>query len=128
MRTILNRVPPVPPACGVPRLETTLRNFSCLTVGDNIMVAYNSRKYYIDIIEAKPANAITIIETDCEVDFAPPLDYVEPERVPTRPAAAIAQPAAGAAAAAAAATPPGDFNRGGVVGWKGGWLGIWPQK
>lgn len=67
------------------RLETTLRNFSCLTVGDNIMVAYNNKKYYIDIIESKPANAISIIETDCEVDFAPPLDYKEPERVTPPP-------------------------------------------
>ncbi|KAH7441640.1 hypothetical protein KP509_03G047000 [Ceratopteris richardii] len=66
-------------------LETTLRNFSCLTVGDNIMVAYNNKKYYIDIIEAKPAMAVSIIETDCEVDFAPPLDYKEPERVPPAP-------------------------------------------
>ena len=46
------------------------------------MVAYNNKKYYIDIIEAKPSSAITIIETDCEVDFAPPLDYKEPEPVP----------------------------------------------
>ncbi|KAI3765506.1 hypothetical protein L2E82_15542 [Cichorium intybus] len=61
-------------------LETTLRNFSCLTTGDSIMVAYNNKKYYIDIIESKPSHAITIIETDCEVDFAPPLDYKEPER------------------------------------------------
>ncbi|KAL6218434.1 hypothetical protein ACLB2K_011647 [Fragaria x ananassa] len=61
-------------------LETTLRNFSCLTVGDSIMVAYNNKKYYIDIMESKPSNAISIIETDCEVDFAPPLDYKEPER------------------------------------------------
>ncbi|KAJ6385997.1 hypothetical protein OIU77_029040 [Salix suchowensis] len=61
-------------------LETTLRNYSCLTTGDSIMVAYNNKKYYIDIIETKPSNAITIIETDCEVDFAPPLDYKEPEK------------------------------------------------
>ncbi|XP_074313285.1 uncharacterized protein LOC141648487 isoform X2 [Silene latifolia] len=61
-------------------LETTLRNYSCLTTGDSIMVAYNNKKYYIDIVETKPAHAISIIETDCEVDFAPPLDYVEPER------------------------------------------------
>ncbi|KAG0595198.1 hypothetical protein M758_UG148300 [Ceratodon purpureus] len=66
-------------------LETTLRNFYCLTVDDNIMVAYNNKKYYIDIIESKPANAISIIETDCEVDFAPPLDYKEPERVTPPP-------------------------------------------
>ncbi|KAF6160562.1 hypothetical protein GIB67_019502 [Kingdonia uniflora] len=66
-------------------LETTLRNFSCLTTGDSIMVAYNNKKYYIDIVESKPAHAISIIETDCEVDFAPPLDYKEPER----PAASV---------------------------------------
>uniref|UniRef100_A0A0C9RHX0 TSA: Wollemia nobilis Ref_Wollemi_Transcript_19480_1565 transcribed RNA sequence n=1 Tax=Wollemia nobilis TaxID=56998 RepID=A0A0C9RHX0_9CONI len=69
-------------------LETTLRNFSCLTTGDTIMVAYNNKKYYIDIIESKPASAITIIETDCEVDFAPPLDYKEPEKAPAKPATA----------------------------------------
>ncbi|XP_061976953.1 uncharacterized protein LOC133698139 isoform X1 [Populus nigra] len=61
-------------------LETTLRNYSCLTTGDSIMVAYNNKKYYIDIVETKPSNAISIIETDCEVDFAPPLDYKEPEK------------------------------------------------
>jgi hypothetical protein len=53
------------------------------------MVAYNNKKYYIDIVETKPSNAISIIETDCEVDFAPPLDYKEPERVkPAVPASA----------------------------------------
>jgi hypothetical protein len=61
-------------------LEKTLRNFSCLTTGDSIMVAYNNKKYYIDIVETKPSHAISIIETDCEVDFAPPLDYKEPEK------------------------------------------------
>ncbi|KAJ8526464.1 hypothetical protein K7X08_028941 [Anisodus acutangulus] len=67
-------------------LETTLRNFSCLTTGDSIMVAYNNKKNYIDIVETKPSNAISIIETDCEVDFAAPLDYKEPERpVPSLP-------------------------------------------
>lgn len=61
-------------------LETALRSFSCLTTGDSIMVAYNNKKYYIDIVETKPDSAISIIETDCEVDFAPPLDYKEPEK------------------------------------------------
>ncbi|KAI7984490.1 Ubiquitin recognition factor in ER-associated degradation protein 1 [Camellia lanceoleosa] len=61
-------------------LETTLRNYSCLTAGDTIMVAYNDKRYYIDIVETKPSPAISIIETDCEVDFAPPLDYKEPEK------------------------------------------------
>lgn len=60
-------------------LETTLRNFSCLTVGDTIPIHYNNKQYFIDIVEAKPSNAISVIETDCNVDFAPPLDYVEPQ-------------------------------------------------
>jgi ubiquitin fusion degradation protein 1 len=67
-------------------LEKALRSFSCLTTGDSIMVAYNNKQYYIDIVEAKPASAVSIIETDCEVDFAPPLDYKEPEK-PQRPVA-----------------------------------------
>ncbi|KAM3220347.1 ubiquitin recognition factor in ER-associated degradation protein 1 isoform X2 [Capsicum annuum] len=71
-------------------LEMTLRNFSCLTTGDSIMVSYNNKKYYIDI--TKPYNGICIIEIDCEVDFAPPLDYKEPERdAPSRPSKAPAE-------------------------------------
>ena len=34
-----------------------------------------------------------MIETDCEVDFAPPLDYVEPQREERPPAAAAPAPA-----------------------------------
>ena len=65
------------------------------------MVAYNNKKYYIDIIETKPDTAISIIETDCEVDFAPPLDYKEPEK-PTAPLSA------GKAAVAAEVIPAED--------------------
>ncbi|DBA92551.1 hypothetical protein WJX77_011470 [Trebouxia sp. C0004] len=72
-------------------LETTLRNFSCLTVGDQITINYNNRQYFIDIVEAKPQPAISVIETDCEVDFAPPLDYVEPTRQEPAPAP-VAEP------------------------------------
>ncbi|KAI3436309.1 hypothetical protein D9Q98_002362 [Chlorella vulgaris] len=88
-------------------LETTLRNFSCLTVGDTVPINYNNRRYFIDIIEAKPADAISVIETDCNVDFAPPLDYVEPVRQPPQqqpePMAADGPEAAAAAAGGAAA-------------------------
>ncbi|XP_010469996.1 PREDICTED: ubiquitin fusion degradation protein 1 homolog [Camelina sativa] len=61
-------------------LETTLRSYSCLTTGDTIMVPYNNKQYFINVIEAKPSSAVSIIETDCEVDFALPLDYKEPEK------------------------------------------------
>uniref|UniRef100_A0A0D9XF68 Uncharacterized protein n=1 Tax=Leersia perrieri TaxID=77586 RepID=A0A0D9XF68_9ORYZ len=63
-------------------LEKTLRSFTCLTTGDTIMVSYNNKQYNIDIVETKPASAVCIVETDCEVDFAPPLNYKEPEKVP----------------------------------------------
>lgn len=74
-------------------LETTLRNFSCLTVGDQITINYNNRQYFIDIVEAKPGLAISVVETDCEVDFAPPLDYVEPSRPEPAPALPQQEPA-----------------------------------
>lgn len=61
------------------RLERVLRSYSCLTTGGTIVLPYNDKKYYVDIVETKPSAAVCIIETDCEVDFAPPLDYKEPE-------------------------------------------------
>ena len=142
-------------------------------VGDTIPINYNSKRYFIDIIEAKPGQAISVIETDCnvswalllgatavagrcrrslaagpqvawllrqplggqgaafspdgamdafcaesnvpsstqpplQVDFAPPLDYVEPQRQPQQPVpmAADVPAAAGAAAAEPAAAEP----------------------
>ncbi|KAF7147759.1 hypothetical protein RHSIM_Rhsim03G0004800 [Rhododendron simsii] len=63
-------------------LEKTLRVFSCLTIGDTIMLNHDNNKYYIDILEAKPSSAVSVVETDCEVDFALALDYKEPEKKP----------------------------------------------
>lgn len=67
-------------------LERTLRSYSCLTIGDVFVVNYNNKNYEIEVKEAKPANAISIIETDCQVDFEAPRDYKEPERVVPKPA------------------------------------------
>lgn len=61
-------------------LEAALGKFSCLTTGDTIVLPYGDKKFYMDVIETKPSDAIGIIDTDCEVDFAPPLDYKEPEK------------------------------------------------
>jgi ubiquitin fusion degradation protein 1 len=36
-------------------------------VGDTIPINYNNKKYFIDIIEARPGDAISVIETDCNV-------------------------------------------------------------
>ncbi|XP_059428457.1 uncharacterized protein LOC132162209 [Corylus avellana] len=70
-------------------LEDILRNFSCLTTGDNIMINHNSKKFYVNIVETKPSAAINIIDTDCEVEFAPPLDYKEPEKPAPKNAAPV---------------------------------------
>ncbi|KAL3500779.1 hypothetical protein ACH5RR_039872 [Cinchona calisaya] len=61
-------------------LERTLKKYTCLTSGDTITINHNDKKFFIDVLETKPGNAISIIETDCEVDFAAPLDYKEPEK------------------------------------------------
>jgi len=64
-------------------LENSLRKFSALTKGDVIVINYNNRNYYLTVLETKPADAISILETDISVDFAPPLDYKEPIRPET---------------------------------------------
>lgn len=66
-------------------LENALRNFSALTKGDTFSFLYNEQVFEINVLEVKPDThngAISCIETDLEVDFAPPLDFVEPVRMP----------------------------------------------
>jgi len=61
-------------------LENRLRNFSAMTTGDMIRIEYNKIYYDIAVIEVKPQNpsgAISIVEADINLEFAPPLDYVE---------------------------------------------------
>lgn len=61
-------------------LENAFRNFSCLTKGDVFTFAYNDQVYEMGVLEAKPANgknAVSVLETDLEVDFAPPVGYEE---------------------------------------------------
>ena len=65
-------------------LENALRQYAALTQGAIIAIKYNNKVYELLCMEIKPdTNAhkgITIIETDLSVDFAAPLNYVEPER------------------------------------------------
>lgn len=67
-------------------LENELRSFACLTTGDVIAISYNDRIYELCVLETKPEQAVSIIECDMNVDFAPPVGYVEPEKEPTRKA------------------------------------------
>ncbi|KAI1915303.1 ubiquitin fusion degradation protein [Ophidiomyces ophidiicola] len=64
-------------------LENAFRNFSCLTKGDIFTFSYNDQTYEMAVLETKPENpenAISVLETDLEVDFAPPLGYEEPKK------------------------------------------------
>jgi len=58
-------------------LEHTLRDFSALTKGDEILIKYINKDYFLTVLEIQPSfpensdNAVSIVETDIEVDFAP---------------------------------------------------------
>lgn len=62
-------------------LENSLRNYACLTTDDVIAIKYNKRTYELCVLETKPGNAVTIIECDMNVEFAPPVGYEEPKRI-----------------------------------------------
>ena len=78
-------------------LEKALSFFPCLTVGDVIEISHQHINLRFLIIEAKAhdgsdaAEAINILNTDIEVDFAPPVGYVEPTRQPPKPQPTMAQ-------------------------------------
>ncbi|KAL1558757.1 ubiquitin fusion degradation protein 1 [Salvia divinorum] len=57
-------------------LEEALRGFACLSKGDTFGV----REFLLDVVEVGPGDeVISLVDTDCEVEFATPLDYVEAE-------------------------------------------------
>ncbi|GMM50270.1 polyubiquitin-binding protein [Starmerella bacillaris] len=63
-------------------LENSLRNFSTLTEGDTIKINYNKSVYPIKVLKVLPETTrkgISVVETDLEVDFAPPVGYEEPK-------------------------------------------------
>jgi len=51
-----------------------------MSAGDIIEIPYHSLTFRLLIMEITPPGpAISVIDTDLEVDFAPPVGYVEPE-------------------------------------------------
>ena len=59
-------------------LEMRLRHFACLSKGDIVAINYNNKVYELNVLETKPANAVSIIECDMNVDFEAPPGYQEP--------------------------------------------------
>jgi len=60
-------------------LEMRLRHFACLSKGDIVAINYNNRIYELNVLETKPAAAVSIIECDMNVEFEAPPGYEEPK-------------------------------------------------
>jgi len=65
-------------------LEKTLRTYSAVTKGENILIRYNNKDYLLKVLEIEPRNqnAVSIVEADVNVEFAAPVGYVEPTHTP----------------------------------------------
>ena len=72
-------------------LEKQLRNFSCLSRGDTIIIAYNNKQFFIDIVAVASASgdceAVSIVETDVKVEFERPADMPPSPVNPITPSA-----------------------------------------
>ena len=53
------------------RLENAMRNYSTLTKGDIIPFKYAEKVYEIKVLELKPQDAVSIVETDMEEQILP---------------------------------------------------------
>lgn len=94
-------------------LENALRNYSTLTKDDVFQISYNDKIYSIKILEVKPespSHSISVIETDLEVDFAPPVGYVEPPPV-SRPGSVISTGSKANNSGSATPTPLGQMAK-----------------
>ncbi len=55
--------------------------YSTLTQGQTIKIPYEDSDLLIDILECEPRDTVSIVDTDLEVDFEAPYDYVEEKEV-----------------------------------------------
>jgi len=60
------------------------KDYPVVTEGQTIEIFYEELKktFRIDIVKAEPTEIISIINTDINVDFDTPCDYVEPKKTP----------------------------------------------
>jgi hypothetical protein len=43
------------------------------TAGETLVLTYNEKKYSLEILEVAPGRAVSLIDTNINLDFAPPL-------------------------------------------------------
>ncbi len=64
-------------------LENYLKKcYPVLSAGTTILIQKEDKEYYINITETVPTAIISTLDTDLEVEFKEPLDYVEPPPPP----------------------------------------------
>lgn len=57
------------------------RDYPVVSTGDTISIKHANSIYHIDVVECKPADSIDILNTDINMDFDTPDDYVEPSKI-----------------------------------------------
>lgn len=81
-------------------LEWVLPRFVALTTNDSIVVVFQDVQYVLHVLSVKPGRAISITDSDINLDFAPPrVGTVPAAKTPPPTAAAPVKPAAKAAPA-----------------------------
>ena len=58
-----------------------MTHYSVLHKGDTINIQFGGKEYLIDIVETKPDDQVCCVETNIELDFMAPKDYVEPPKL-----------------------------------------------
>ena len=72
-------------------------DYPVVSQGQTIELYYKDldRRYLIDIVETNPAAIISIVNTDINIDFDQPLDYVEPKKPSPPPSPRLLSPGMG---------------------------------
>ena len=50
-------------------LEFKLKNYTCTSKGSWLCVSYFDEKLYFDVIETKPADVVSLLNTECTLEF-----------------------------------------------------------
>ncbi len=59
-------------------LEEAFKNYTCITEGDMINFEYGGIPMQVEVTEVRPdGRAMVLLDTECEVDFEPPVGYEE---------------------------------------------------
>ncbi len=66
-------------------LEYYLNNYTIIEKGSMIVIPddITINNLYLNVVDIEPANMVITIDTDIEISFMAPLDYVEPPKPPT---------------------------------------------